>query len=483
MSLPANPLDMTLTEACAALASGAVSSHELTAASLARARAVQPQCNAFVRFNDDSALAAAQAVDNRRARGEALGPLAGVPLAYKDMFYRQGQISTCGSRLREHWRAPVTAAVLERLDAAGAVDLGTLHMTEFAYGPTGQNGWLGDARNPWDRACISGGSSSGSAIAVATRSAFGALGSDTAGSVRMPAALCGITGMKTTYGRVSRYGCMPLSGALDTVGPLTRSVADNALLLSLIAGSDPRDPATLPFQQIAPDDYRAAAAPPTADAPLRGLRIGLPRGYFDRHLDAHVQACLEAAATLFEEAGAQCVAVPMPDELDAINAAGVLLNWGDVISLHGPHLRDQAGSLSPQTRGRIEVALAASAQDYLDAQRYRGQAVQRFDQQVFGACDVLLAPTLAMATPRLADVDVNGGPAMMTILDEITRLTRPANVLGLPALALPCGFLPSGLPVGMQLLARPFAEALLYRVGAAYQQRSIWHTFAPPLAF
>jgi aspartyl-tRNA(Asn)/glutamyl-tRNA(Gln) amidotransferase subunit A len=481
MKLPADPLDMNLDEARQALSAGDISSRELTAAALARAHAIQPACNAFIRFNDESALAAAQAVDTRRARGEALGPLAGIPLAYKDMFYRQGQVSTCGSRLREHWRAPVTAAVLERLDAAGAVDLGTLHMTEFAYGPTGQNGWLGDARNPWDRDCISGGSSSGSAIAVATRSAFATLGSDTAGSVRMPAALCGITGMKTTYGRVSRFGCMPLSGSLDTVGPLTRSVADNALMLSLIAGSDLRDPATLPFQQVPLDDYRAAAAPPTRDAPLQGLRIGLPRGYFDRRLDADVQARLGEAARLMEEAGARCVEVPMPDELDAINAAGVMLNWGDVISLHGGHLRDHAEALSAQTRGRMEVALAASAQDYLDAQRYRGLAVQHFNNQVFSACDVLLAPTLSMATPRLTDVDVNGGPAMMTILDEITRLTRPANVLGLPALALPCGFLPSGLPIGMQLLARPFAEALLYRVGAAYQQRTAWHTFAPAL--
>lgn len=483
MKLPADPLEMSLTEAFFALEAGAVSSRELTAAALDRAHAVQPTLNAFIRFNDDQALAAAQAVDARRARGEALGPLAGVPLAYKDMFYRQGQVCTCGSRLREHWRAPVTATVLERLDAAGAVDLGTLHMTEFAYGPTGQNGWRGDAHNPWDPTCISGGSSSGPAIAVATRSAYGALGSDTAGSVRLPAALCGITGMKVTHGRVSRFGCMPLSGSLDTVGPLTRGVADNALLLSLIAGTDTRDPATLPFQQALPDDYCAAAAPPTLDAPLHGLRIGLPRGYFDRHLDPHVQARLDEAARLLEDAGARCVEVPMPAELDAINAAGVLLNWGDVISLHGPHLRDQAALFSAQTRGRIEVALAASAQDYLDAQRYRGQAVQHFAKHVFSACDVLMAPVLSMATPRLDQVDVNGGPEMISILDEITRLTRPANVLGLPALALPCGFMPSGPPVGMQLMGRPFAEALLYRIGAAYQQRTAWHTFTPPLPY
>jgi aspartyl-tRNA(Asn)/glutamyl-tRNA(Gln) amidotransferase subunit A len=202
-------------EARAALARREVSSVELTQAALDRAHALQADYNAFIRFDDESALLQAKAMDARLAAG-CSGALTGIPLAFKDMFYRQGQVSTCGSKLRQDWKAPVTAQVLDSLDNAGAVSLGTLNMTEFAYGPTGQNAWTGDARNPWNRDCISGGSSSGSAIAVATRMAFGTLGSDTAGSVRMPAALCGVTGMKTTYGLVSRFGCMPLSGSLDT---------------------------------------------------------------------------------------------------------------------------------------------------------------------------------------------------------------------------------------------------------------------------
>jgi aspartyl-tRNA(Asn)/glutamyl-tRNA(Gln) amidotransferase subunit A len=482
MTTSNDPLALSLTEARAALARRELSSLDLTQAALARAHALQPHYNAFIRFDDESALTQAKAMDARLADG-CNGALTGIPLAFKDMFYREGQVSTCGSKLRQDWKAPVTAQVLDCLDTAGAVTLGTLNMTEFAYGPTGQNAWTGDARNPWNRDYISGGSSSGSAIAVATRIAFGTLGSDTAGSVRMPAALCGVTGMKTTYGLVSRFGCMPLSGSLDTIGPLTRNVQDNALLLSLITGSDLRDPATLAFQQVAPGDYRLSATPPTMDKPLAGLRIGVPEGYFDRNLDSAIENIISQAASVLAEAGAQLVGVPMPEEMDAINAAGVLLNWGDVISLHGAHLRDHIEQLSPQTRGRMEVALGATAQDYLDAQRLRGVMLRAFCIEVFSACDVLLAPCLSMSTPRLSDVDVNGGPAMMTILDEITRLTRPANVLGLPALTQPCGVLENGMPVGMQLMGRPFSEALLYRVGAAYEQRTDWHTRSPLSSF
>ncbi|MEQ7918550.1 amidase [Xanthomonas sp. WHRI 1810A] len=478
MNAPSDPLDLSLTAARAALAAREVSSVELTQAALARAHALQGDFNAFIRFDDESALRQARAKDDLLAAG-CTHALTGIPLAFKDMFYREGQVSTCGSKLREHWKAPVTAQVLDCLDNAGAVSLGTLNMTEFAYGPTGQNAWTGDARNPWNRDYISGGSSSGSAIAVATRMAFGTLGSDTAGSVRMPAALCGVTGMKTTYGLVSRFGCMPLSSSLDTVGPLTRNVQDNALLLSLIVGSDARDPATLAFGQVPPGNYLSSAAAPTVETPLAGLRIGMPSGYFDRHLDGAIGRILAQASAVLADAGALLVSVPMPAEMDAINAAGVLLNWGDVISLHGAHLRGHIEQLSPQTRGRMEVALGATAQDYLDAQRLRGVMLKAFCSDVFGACDVLLAPALSMPTPRLSDVDVNGGPAMMTVLDEITRLTRPANVLGLPALTLPCGALENRLPVGMQLMGRPFSEALLYRVGAAFEQRTPWHARSP----
>ena len=465
--------DMTLVEAAAAVREKRVSSLELTQAALSRAESLQPKFNAFVRIDTEEAQAVARACDADLARGRIRGPLHGVPLAHKDMFYRAGRISTCGSKIRAEWVAPETAAVLERLDAAGAIQIGTLNMTEFAYGPTGQNAFLGDARNPWNPAHITGGSSSGSAVSVASRIVYAALGSDTAGSVRMPAALCGVTGMKTTFGRVTRAGCMPLSQSLDTVGPLTRTVADNALMLAVLAGRDARDPSTL---AVDVPDYAAAAT----RVDVRGLRLGIPRGFFDANLDGDVARLIDAAAQAFRGLGAELIEVAMPD-LDAINAAGFLLTWGDVIGVHGTWMRERAADYTAQTRGRVEVTLAAGAADYVDAQRCRARLLREFAAQVFSKCDALIAPVLAFPVPKFSDVDVSGGPEMMRILDEITRLMRPVNVLGLPALALPCGFTPGNLPCGMQLIGRPFAEAQLYRMGAAYQGVTDWHTRVPPV--
>lgn len=475
MSRADDLLGMGLTDAAAAIARGEVSSVALTEAAIARAKTLQPQFNAFVRIDEESALEQARACDDERARGTTRGPLHGVPLAYKDMFYRKGTVSTCGSALRKDWVADTTATVVEKLDAAGAIQVGTLNMTEFAYGPTGQNAFLGDARNPWNPAHITGGSSSGSAVSTAARIVFGALGSDTAASVRIPAALCGVTGMKTTHGLVSRAGCMPLSASLDTIGPLTRSVADNALMLSIIAGHDARDPASA-TQGIAPQAYLDAVR--RSSESLAGMRIGIPVGYFDRQVSPEVAALVQAAADAYVALGAELVEVPMPD-LDAVNAAGVLLSWGDVLAVHGRQMRDRSNEYSPQTRGRIELSLGVGAQDYIDAQRYRGRALREFVETVFTRCDALLTPTLSFAVPALAEVDVSGGPAMMRILDEITRLMRPINVMGLPALALPCGFTGNGLPCGMQLIGRPFAEPLLYRLGAAYQGVADWHARSP----
>ena len=468
-----DPLMFTLTEVARAVREKRVSSAELTAAAIARARTVNGILNAFVRIDEEAAMALAHERDADLARGIVRGPLHGVPLAHKDMFYRAGQVSTCGSKIRADWKAPATAAVLERLDAAGAIQIGNLNMTEFAYGPTGQNAFLGDARNPWNTAHITGGSSSGSAVSVAARVVYGALGSDTAGSVRMPAALCGVTGMKTTFGRVSRHACMPLSQSLDTIGPLTRTVEDNALMLSVIAGRDSRDPSSL---DVPVPDYSAGLG----GAAAKGLRIGIARGFFDDQVEAPVARLIESAAATLRELGAQVIDVTMPD-LDAVNATGFLLTWGDVIAVHGDWMRHRPQDYTAQTRGRIEVTLAAGAADYNDAQRARGRLLREFADSVFSRCDAVLAPILSFPVPKLSDVDVSGGPAMMRILDEITRLMRPVNVLGLPALALPCGFTEGNLPCGMQLIGRPFSEALLYRAGAAYQAATDWHRRAPAL--
>lgn len=462
----------SLVEAARALRESRVTSVALTEAAIAAAKAAQPLLNAFVRLDEASALAAARQCDEDLARGRLRGPLHGVPLAHKDMFYRQGQVSSCGSRIRRQWVAPTTASVLARLDAAGAVQIGTLNMTEFAYGPTGQNAFLGDARNPWNTDHITGGSSSGSAAAVAARVVYGALGSDTAGSVRLPAAFCGLVGMKTTFGLVSRAGAMPLSQSLDTVGPLTRTVADNALLLSVLAGPDPRDPCTA-GTGTAPDYSQQL------HGPVQGLRIGIPKGYFDRGVDPEVAACLARASAVLARLGLSVVEVEMPD-LDAVNAVGLLLTWGDVLAIHGPWMRDCPEQYTAQTRGRILGTLAVTAQGFANAQRLRGPLLHDFCDRVFSQCDAVLAPVLPFEVPRLSEVDVSGGANTQRILNEITRLMRPVNVLGLPALTVPGGATGNGLPCGLQLIGRPFAEATLYRIGQAYETATGFSDWAPP---
>lgn len=464
-------LDGSLTAAASALRKRAVSSLELTQAAIGRAKAINSRLNAFVRIDEEAALAAARRADDERSRGRAAGSLAGVPMAHKDMFYRTGQISTCGSALRRDWRASVTAAVLDRLDAAGAIQIGTLNMTEFAYGPTGQNVFLGDARNPWNADFITGGSSSGSGVAVAAGAVFAALGSDTGGSVRCPAAICGVVGMKTTFGRVSRYGAMPLSGSLDTVGPLTRSVADNALMLQVLAGHDSRDASTA-YESV--PDYLAKLK-----QPVKRLRVGRPVGYFDEGLARPAEKAWAKALRVFKELGCEIVDVPMPD-LEAVNAAGVVVNWAEVNALHAANMREHANDYAPTTRSRLQLSLAATSADYLAALQYRGPALREFCDHVFSQCDALCAPTLSIATPRISDLDMSGGSKTLEILAGLTRLFRPANFLGIPSLALPAGLAGNGLPVAVQLMGRPFAEPLLYRLGAQFERELDWHE-RPPL--
>ena len=272
--------------------------------------------------------------------------------------------------------------------------------------------------------------------------------------------------MKTTFGRVSRYGAMPLSGTLDTIGPLTRTVADNALMLQVLAGHDPRDGSTA--QEPVPD-YSARLG-----RSVKRLRIGRPIGYFDRNLSKDVERALKSSERIFKELGCEIVDVKMPD-LDLVNAAGMIVTWAEVNALHGDWMRTQADQYSAQTRGRIEVSLAASARDYQNALRFRGPALRGFCDQVFGHCDALLAPNLSISTPKISDIDVSGGPAMIAILGELTRLFRPANFLGIPSLSLPVGLSANGLPASVQLMSRPFGEPLLYRLGAQFERELGWN--------
>lgn len=464
--------EMTLAEAAAALRARRVSAVELLQAQLARARAVQPAINAFIRIDEETAMAHARALDGEAARGHFRGPLHGVPMAHKDMFYRTGLVTTCGSAIRRNARADTTATALERLDAAGAIDFGTLNMAEFAYGPTGHNVHVGAARNPWNTAHITGGSSSGSGAAVAARATFGALGSDTGGSVRLPASLCGVTGLKVSYGRVSRAGAMPLSYSMDTIGPLARTALDCALMLQVLAGADPRDPTT-PAQSV--PDYAARL-----QQPLGGLRVGVPNQFFHDDLDPVVARCIDEARRVLASLGCRIIPVDLPD-MRAAEVAATHVIAAEAATLHGNWLRNRPQDYSPQVRARLMRGLAVPASRYIDALRLRGELLQRFMSEVFNQVDVLHLPSLAIATPTLAETDVGGGARMDRILALLTRLQRPLNFLGLPSIALPCGETPSGMPVGMQLAGRPFAEDVILHLAHAFQQVTPWHARQPAI--
>lgn len=467
-----DPLHMSLLEAAAAIRTKRISSFELTSAALRRANALQNQLNVFVDLDEEEALATALRRDADLAHGTWRGALHGVPLAHKDMFYRRGRVSTCGSRIRTNWVAEHTATVLERLDASGAVHLGTLNMTEFAYTPIGQNAFLGDVKNPWNTEFISGGSSSGSGAAVGARIVFGALGSDTGGSIRLPASMCGVVGLKPTYASVPSAGAMPLSQSLDTIGGLTRTVDDNVALLQVIQGRDCMAHAWDAVQ----GHVDSASAGKTR--PVAKVRLGVPRGYFDEGVDPEISHLLAVAVETYRSLGVQPVEVAMPD-LDAINAVGVMLTWGDVLSVHRRWMRECGASYDPRTRTRIELALACSTEDFVDAQRLRPRLLREFVSSVFDQCDALLTPVLARVVPSMSEVESEQSKASSQLNDELTRFTRPVNTLGLPALSMPCGFTRFGLPCGMQLIGRPFAEPLLYQLGRHYQSVTDWHSRSP----
>ncbi len=456
----------------AAIRAQRVSATKAMEATLARAQVVQPKLNAFLRIDNELALEAARLADRELARGHLRGPLHGVPMAHKDMYYRKGVASSYGGKIGPGRPAPSTASVLERLDTAGAIQFGVLNMAECAFGPTGHNYHYGHCRNAWNPACITGGSSSGSGTAVAARATYAALGSDTGGSIRLPASFCGTSGMKPSYGRVSRAGAMPLSFSMDTVGPLARTVEDCALLLAAIAGPDARDPVSDPRPV---PDYLASLARPVA-----GLVIGKPKQYFYEGCDAEIVAQMEASLEAFRRIGAKVVDVDLPD-VDSWNTAATMIISSEAAALHGNWLRTRPQDYSAQVRARLESGLTVPAAAYIDSLRLRRVALEAFCRAVFSKVDVLHAPVVGFQTPTIAETDVGGGPRLLAMMAQLTRLTRPGNFLGVPILSAPAGFTKAGMPVGMQLLGRPFDEATLFALGHAYQGATDFHTRAPAL--
>jgi len=450
----------SIAEAATALRQRQVSIRELTQSALQRARELQPTLNAFITLTGEAALAQAAALDAELERGHDRGPLHGLAVAHKDCFYTKGIRTTDGSKLFADFVPDHDAAVVEKLAAAGMVSLGKLNMHELAYGITSQNVHYGGVRNPWRTDCIPGGSSGGSGAAVATGIIYCGTGTDTGGSVRIPASYCGTVGLKTTFGRVSRYGCFALAPSFDTMGPLTRTVRDAALTYAAMAGFDERDPVSRRKPVELPE------LPP--DARLDGVRVGLATNFFNERVDPAVLAAVEAMAALAEKAGARVVRVAVPDGL-ALNAATLTVQLAEGCQTFAAY-RDRWSEVGPVVRPILEKGLAITAVDYLNAQ----QTLARFRREfaaVFTECDVLFAPSTPVPAPPIGQDTLSFDGVEEEVRIATTRLQRGVNALGLPALAQPCGYAPDGRPYGLQIIGAPFTEALLLRVGAAVEDR------------
>lgn len=465
-------LELSLTEIAAAIRSRKISSFEATRACLERAARIQPHVNCFIAIEAEEALRAARAADRALKRGTEPKALHGVPLAHKDLFYRKGQISTAGAEILRDYRPTVTATVVERMREAGAIWLGRLNMSDFAGNPTGHNEHFGDCRNPWNTRHVSGGSSSGSGAAVAARACYGALGTDTGGSVRHPAAFNGVVGLKPTHGRISRFGVLPRSWSLDSVGPLTRSVRDCARLTRVIAGVDENDPTS--SSERVPDFEKELTGR------IKGLKIGVPENYFYDLATEDIRRCMRASLEALKALGARVVRLRVPDPQRLLDLSNVI-SQPEVAAIHARWLRERARDYSIWRAG-IEPALAIPAASYLEAQMARPRLAREFVEAVFGKVDVLHAPVYPRSVPTIEEVAPDS-PDKVPAIQVISRNQRPANFLGIPALSVPAGFSSNGLPVAFQLMGRPFAEALLFRVGDAYQRVTDWHRRAPDLQY
>ena len=466
-------VDMSLVEVAAAIGKRQLSSVEVTRACIARAERVEPKLKCFIALEAEAALTAAKKADRAlKQRIKNIGPLYGVPLAHKDLYYRAGHISTCGSKILRNYRPAITSTAVERLGAAGAIWMGSLNMSEFAANPTGHNDHWGHCGNPWNPLHITGGSSSGSAAAVGSRACYGSLGSDTGGSVRTPAAACGVVGLKPTYGLISRYGIMPRSWSQDTVGPITRTVRDCARITQVIAGADAGDPTC------------AANAVPNYEKELashiRGMRIGVPAHYYYQDATAEVQRCMKASLAVFKSLGARLIELPVPDPTQTAQLSNAI-TIAEASVIHRQWLRERPQDYSLYVRSRIEPGFQIPATTYLEALNLRAHFLAEFMGSVFSKVDMLHTPVLTMPPPTIAETEPKASGDVSGIVATLTRNTRPINYLGLPALSIPAGFSAGGLPLAFQLVGRPFEEALLFRAGHQYQQETEWHLAAPNL--
>jgi len=470
--MTANELSaLTVCQAAERIKRKEVSPVELTRACLDRIAQWDSHLHAYITVLADAALSQAQEAERAVLRGDTLGPLHGVPLALKDTFAMRGVRTTAGSKVLQNYVPDYDATVVERLRQAGAVFLGTLNMHEFAFGATTANPHYGVAHNPWNQDCIPGGSSGGSGAAVAASLCLGSLGTDAGGSVRIPAALCGVVGLKPTYGRISRFGTLPLSLTLDHNGPITKDVADAALLLQVTAGADSRDPGCSPHPVL---DYTQALT-----GEVKGLRIGLPKEYFADVIDPEVRKAVMAAIQVLADQGATVEEVSLP-HCPYAPAAFVGLVLPEASSAHAPNLKTRPEEYGEEVRILLYVGMLLPARRYVQAQQVR-TLILRDVEHVLQQVDVLVLPTAAIPAPRINQPRVTFGEKTVNLGAALPRLTLLFNMTGLPAISVPCGFTSDGLPIGLQIAGRAFAESAVLRVAHAYEAQTAWHKRHPSL--
>lgn len=478
-------IEMTVSELLKALAAGETTSEELTRAYLDRIAALNGELNAYITVCEDSAIAQAREADAQRAAGST-APLLGIPIAHKDLFCTEGVLTTSGSKILHNFVSPYDATVVERLREAGAVMLGKTNMDEFAMGSSNESSYYGAARNPWDTNKVPGGSSGGSAAAVAADLCAMATGTDTGGSIRQPAAFCGVTGIKPSYGRVSRWGMIAYASSLDQAGPITKSAEDAALLLNVMAGADDKDSTSLTMPK---EDFTR-----DLNAPLTGLRIGLPKQYFTEQLNPAIADAIRTAVGEMEKLGAVVKEIELPNSELALSAYYVIapaeastnLSRFDGVrygyrcenpeDLEDLYKRSRSEGFGEEVKRRIMIGTYALSAGYYDAYYRKAQKIRRLVKedfaQAFADVDVIIGPT----TPSPAF-------GLDSIKDSVTMYlediyTIALNLAGLPGISVPAGFV-DGLPVGMQIIATDFAEAKLLNVAHQYQQVSDWHSRKP----
>ncbi len=465
--------ELSLTSAISLIRRHELSPIDLVRAVLDRIDAFGKSTNASIAWYPEVALQAARKAEDAVAARRPLGPLHGIPIAVKDLFFTAGLPTTAGSQILTNFVPQKDATVIRRLREAGAILLGKLNLHELAYGVTSDNPHFGPVRNPWNLHRIAGGSSGGSAAAVAASLCLASLGTDTGGSIRIPAACCGVVGLKPTYGRVSRNGVFPLAWSLDHVGPITREVEDAALLLGVLAGPDPSDPSA--SVQPVPDYWRMLGGS------VKGLKIGLPTELFadTAAIDPTVMAAVQGALQIMESVGASVEDVSVPF-LRHTPAVQFLTLAAEASANHHRLLRTRGRELGVDVRRRLEIGEFVTATQYVRAQQARRILAEEF-ADLFRQTDLLVTPTVPVGAPPIGQQFVTTHGVQRRIQPALTRFTSPFNLTGLPAVSVPCGFDVDGLPVGLQMIGRPFDEATLLRVAFAYQQASPWHARRPPL--